>query len=87
MNYFAQIIRGLRALTAAGVVHRDLKPANVLLSGNCLKIADFGLAKKYRSGDILTSYKGTPLNMAPEIMDGEDYNNKVDIFSAGTILY
>ena len=36
---------------------------------------------------MLTSYKGTPLNMAPEILDGQEYTNKVDVYSAGTILY
>lgn len=65
MGYFTQLIRGLHVLSVSGVVHRDLKPANVLLKGKTLKIADFGLAKKYNAGDMLKSYKGTPLNMAP----------------------
>jgi serine/threonine protein kinase len=52
-------------MSTVGVVHRDLKPANILIQGKTLKIADFGLAKKYHNGDMLTSYKGTPLNMAP----------------------
>ena len=68
MSYFGQIIKGLQVLSAAGVVHRDLKPANILISGNTLKLADFGLAKKYHKGSMLQSYKGTPLNMAPEIL-------------------
>ena len=65
MVYFVQIVKGLQVLSASGVVHRDLKPANVLLKGKTIKIADFGLAKRYNNGDMLNSYKGTPLNMAP----------------------
>ena len=87
LNYFAQIVRGLQVMSTVGVVHRDLKPANILISGKTLRIADFGLAKKYHNGEMLTSYKGTPLNMAPEILTGGNYNNKVDVYSAGTILY
>ena len=65
MDYFVQLVRGLQALSTAGVVHRDLKPANVLLKGKIIKIADFGLARKYSKGDMFNSYKGTPLHMAP----------------------
>ena len=65
MNYFIQIVRGMQVLTASGVVHRDLKSSNLLLKGQTIKIGDFGLAKRYFSGDVFTSCKGTPLNMAP----------------------
>lgn len=65
MNYFVQIVKGLTVLKNAGVVHRDLKPANVLLKGKTVKIADFGLAKRYNMDQMLSSFKGTPLNMAP----------------------
>lgn len=36
---------------------------------------------------MLKSYSGTPLNMAPEILKGEEYDDKAEIYSAGTILY
>ena len=65
MKYFVQIVKGMHALNMTGIVHRDLKSANLLLSGKIVKIGDFGLAKKYNKESMLTSYKGTPLNMAP----------------------
>ena len=77
----------MHALKISGIVHRDLKSANLFLCGRTIKIGDFGLARKFHNGDLLSSYKGTPLNMAPEIIGGEEYSSKVDIYSLGTILY
>jgi len=58
------------------------------LSNYIIKIADFGLA------DVILNKKthlktrcGTPGFIAPEIFGGNGYNEKVDIFSAGIILY
>ena len=65
VSYFIQIMKGLQVLNSAGIVHRDLKPANLLIMNQTVKIGDFGLAKKCLAGDMLTSYKGTPLYMAP----------------------
>ena len=46
-RYFMwQLLRGLHALHAAGVLHRDIKPSNLLVNGNCdLRIADFGISR------------------------------------------
>lgn len=74
------------------IVHRDIKPANILLSSEDekvldLRLADFGLAKKYKIGDFLTDRCGTPTYIAPEILRGEKYSTKVDIFSLGSLMY
>ena len=50
-------------------------------------IGDLGFARSLGSQDMTTSYCGTPLNMAPEIMNGHYYNSKVDIWSLGTMMY
>ncbi|KAJ1540071.1 hypothetical protein HK096_000066, partial [Nowakowskiella sp. JEL0078] len=72
-------------LKKAQLVHRDLKPENYLLSSDgVLKLADFGVAKKILKN--FTTVCGTPLYMAPEI-GVIPYNSKVDIYSAGLILY
>ena len=49
-------------------------------------IGDLGFARSLDAG-LAESYWGTPLNMAPEIMNGEYYDTKVDIWSFGTIMY
>jgi serine/threonine-protein kinase ULK/ATG1 len=50
-------------------------------------IGDLGFAKALDAKDMTKSYCGTPLNMAPEIMNGKYYNTKVDIWSLGTMMY
>ena len=70
-------------------MHRDLKPENLILRDeNCFEIviADFGLAS-YKIKDLLFKRCGTPGYVAPEILDDGDYDEKVDIFSAGVIFY
>ena len=51
-----------------------------------LKLADFGISKII-SDEMLTTHCGTPIYMAPEIFAGSDYDNKVDIWSIGVVMY
>jgi serine/threonine protein kinase len=67
--YISQILSGLEHLHCIKhIIHRDIKPANLLIadSGN-VKISDFGESKYLHSGGA--TIKGTPLYMAPEILD------------------
>ena len=52
-----------------------------------IKLADFGLAKKLRSPNSLTTQCGTPAYVAPEILEGQTYGTQVDIWSLGVIIY
>jgi len=65
MKIFGQIIRGLSAMHQFKVMHRDLKPSNILLKNGSVKIADFGLATKFSKNQMMKTFAGTPLNMAP----------------------
>jgi len=86
--YYKQLLNGMNHLVLHNIVHRDLKPQNILLTDQnmCLKIADFGLSSRSTSKHI-TMQCGSPMYMAPEILNGSKYNNKIDIWSSGIILY
>uniref|UniRef100_M4B5X9 Protein kinase domain-containing protein n=1 Tax=Hyaloperonospora arabidopsidis (strain Emoy2) TaxID=559515 RepID=M4B5X9_HYAAE len=68
------------------VLHRDLKSKNILLDSNRrAKLTDFGVSRE-RSDRTMTGGVGTSLWMAPEVMLGERYDEKADVFSFGIVL-
>ena len=86
INIIKQICIGLRAIHSCGIIHRDLKPENIFIDEQNfnIKIGDFGTSKI--AFDTNTG-KGTPSYMAPEIISKKPYNNKVDMYSLGCIIY
>ena len=71
-----------------GIAHRDIKPDNILFNSyNELKLADFGSAECFGGGGLMSGIVGTPYYVAPEVLAGRDYNETVDVWSAGVILY
>ena len=89
MSVVRNLISAVGYIHGHGIVHRDLKPENVLLVSQTddatLKIADFGFAKHVIE-DPNTAC-GTPGFVAPEILKGEKYDAKVDVWSVGVIVY
>ena len=80
---------GLKEIHDKKIIHRDLKPENILINEDYhIKICDFGNSKKL---DFINSYAlasiGTYNYMAPEIIEGEIYDEKVDIWALGCIIY
>jgi len=68
------------------VLHRDLKSKNILLTADLdAKITDFGVSRE-SSDKTMTAGVGTSLWMAPEVMMGERYDEKADMFSFGVVL-
>lgn len=87
VEYFLQIMNGFKTLVKNNIMHRDFKLANILKHNGTVKIADFGFSKLLGKEGITGTMLGSPLNMAPEVLDGAMYNNKADIWSIGTVFY
>ena len=84
------ICRALVYCEQKGIIHRDIKPANLFVDsfGN-YKVGDFGASKHMETvyaAHTMTGV-GTISYMAPEIYAGKSYNNTVDIYSLGLVLY
>src|SRR3954469_3874636 len=98
VDFALQILAGLEAAHAIGVVHRDLKPDNVFIvpatGGPLLKLIDFGIAK-LRASTVFQkgltragSVMGTPEYMAPEqLFAAENVDHRADLYSLGVILF
>lgn len=87
IEFLVQILNGFKTLVKNNIMHRDFKLANILKHNGVIKIADFGFAKILTDDAFASTMLGSPLNMAPEILGGNDYNNKADIWSIGTCVY
>ena len=74
-----------------GIAHRDLKPENLLLTSldddAKVKIADFGFAKRVPRPCSLSTRCGSPAYMAPELVNYKMYDERVDNWSIGVIIY
>ena len=83
---FEQVCRGVAYLHRRNIIHRDIKPENILVDsfGNA-KLCDFGWSAVNRPSR--KTFCGTYEYMAPEIFENKRYNEKVDIWSIGILLY
>jgi len=85
--FFTSLVEGVEYCHSRKIIHRDLKHDNCLLSKNfILKITDFGFATHY-SGKVMKTSIGTEQYAAPEILEGKEYTDSVDIFSMGVMLF
>ncbi|XP_004501940.1 serine/threonine-protein kinase 52-like [Cicer arietinum] len=83
------LARGLNYLHSQKIVHRDVKTENMLLDKTrTVKIADFGVARVEASNpNDMTGETGTLGYMAPEVLNGNPYNRKCDVYSFGICLW
>ena len=83
-----QICLGLKEIHKNNLIHRDLTPDNIFMDKNYkIKIGDFGVSKILEPNQTTETQIGKINYIAPEIKNGEKYNNKIDIYSFGCIIY
>ena len=84
------VVKGLKALRGIGFFHRDIKASNIFVTGSQIedpifKLGDFGLVARIK--DQNRGICGTPTTMAPEMNGRYYYDEKIDIWSLGILLY
>ncbi len=86
--YFGQLVNALFYLNKNNIIHRDIKPKNILLKNNRkdLVLCDFGFAR-IKTVRRVKTICGSPLYMAPELLDEKTYTDIVDVWAIGMILY
>lgn len=93
-SYMEKMLKAVNHLHENNISHRDIKPQNFLFENHSedaeIKLIDFGLSKKFKKESIerkrMTSFVGTPLYIAPEVIHG-DYGEKCDIWGLGVVLF
>lgn len=87
IEILCEIINGFHHLFQHKILHRDLKLANLLRHDGVTKIADFGFSKILGEDNLTETMLGSPLNMAPEVLNNLEYSNKADMYSLGVCYY
>lgn len=86
--FAAQVALALGHLHSKKILYRDLKPENVLVGDDgYLLVADFGLAKFIREGEMANSFCGTAEYLAPEMLIGNGHDTTVDWWALGILIY
>ncbi len=89
-RYFWELCLALKHLHSKNIIHRDLKSLNVFLTstGN-LKVGDLGVSRLVEGGGdaMMQTRVGTPLYLAPELVQHQKYGLKADIWSLGCLMY
>ena len=81
-----QICTAVDEVHSCRIIHRDLKPENIVVHEGIVKLCDFGWSV-HLDNKMRTTFCGTPLYVCPQILKGNEYDEKIDIWSLGIMMY
>ena len=87
--YFYQLVSAVSYIHNYGILHRDIKTLNIFMTkSKIIKLGDFGISKVLEEtyGKAETCV-GTPYYMSPELVKGDPYNQKSDVWACGCVLF
>ena len=88
IEYAIQVTDALEAADSVGMMHGDIKPSNLLMAGpGCIKLGDFGLARRSGSASEDGAVSGTPNYLAPELLDGAAPDRRTDMYALGVTMF
>jgi NIMA (never in mitosis gene a)-related kinase len=89
LNWFIEICEAINYIHKQKIIHRDLKPNNIfLMKDHHIKLGDFGIARILHPDESVANTQiGTQPYLSPEIVKGEPYDYRTDIWDLGIILY
>ena len=87
-KYLYQSIQAIKYLHKKKIIHRDIKPENILIDNNDnALLSDYGISTHCKEGEKRKTYCGTDEYLAPEVIRGEPYDEKIDIWAIGILIY
>ena len=87
-KYLYQSIQAIKYLHKKKIIHRDIKPENILIDNNDnALLSDYGISTHCKEGEKRKTYCGTDEYLAPEVIRGEPYDVKIDIWAIGILIY
>ena len=88
LKVLREVLVGYYWMREHGLLHRDIKPANVLIGQDGeARLGDFGFSTRDEEVDKDRNVNiGSPLYMAPEVLKGNNYSSKADMWSIGLIF-
>lgn len=82
-----ELCGAVSAVHAAGLLHRDIKAHNVMLADDGrVVLMDFGTGREFSDGAV-SDLAGTPLYVAPEVLDGQPAGIQSDVYSLGVLVF